>query len=226
MVALLVAGLVGGYWMWQSAGKAPSPVEPKTNITNRENTNSQPANSQSETVKESDYVFPLPDYFSRIKVKRFGQLVKATDKFEVACGAEFAGYHTGDDLEVLPEEENTGVAVHAAASGKIRQVGNVSGYGGLVVQSASLAGEELTVYYGHLNVASLKVKAGDGVTAGEVLGYLGKGCSTETSGERKHLHFAIHKGSGIDVRGYVPGKEDLAAWLDPGETLQSLGAKE
>jgi len=51
---------------------------------------------------------------------------------------------------------------------------------------------------------------------------LGKGYSDETDGERKHLHFAIHKGTKIDVRGYVQTKGELQDWLNPLPLLDNL----
>jgi len=44
---------------------------------------------------------------------------------------------------------------------------------------------------------------------------LGDHESAETDGERKHLHFGIHKGSDIDMRGYVAIEEELENWIDP-----------
>lgn len=173
-----------------------------------------------------NYFFPLPDYFSRIKIKKFGQRVLATEKFEVPCGADFSGFHNADDLEVTESELTSNVAVHAVAAGKVLQLGNVSGYGGLLIQSAKLDGKDVTIYYGHVNHLTAKVKVGDSVLAGDPIAFLGKGCSQETSGERKHLHFAISEKPGIDVRGYVPNENILQNWVNPGEWLKGLNASE
>ena len=43
---------------------------------------------------------------------------------------------------------------------------------------------------------------------------LGQGYSAETSDERKHLHLGIHKGSGIELKGYVSNKDQLTEWID------------
>jgi hypothetical protein len=43
---------------------------------------------------------------------------------------------------------------------------------------------------------------------------LGKGHSPETDGVRKHLHLGIHKGTSIDIRGYVPTQDSVEQWLD------------
>ena len=60
------------------------------------------------------------------------------------------------------------------------------------------------------------------IKAGDIIGYLGQGCSQQTDFERKHLHFAIHKGDSIDVRGYVPTLNELSSWLDPKIELRKL----
>jgi len=51
------------------------------------------------------------------------------------------------------------------------------------------------------------------------LGNLGTGFSSETDGERKHLHLAIHKGSSVNILGYVQTKALLFDWLDPAKYL-------
>ncbi len=37
----------------------------------------------------------------------------------------------------------------------------------------------------------------------------------ETDGERKHLHLGIHKGTVVDLRGYVDSELDLKNWINP-----------
>ena len=56
---------------------------------------------------------------------------------------------------------------------------------------------------------------------GDVVGVLGAAFSKETAGERKHLHFGIHKGVRLDLRGYVDAKEALANWLDPWQYIDT-----
>lgn len=179
--------------------------------------------SQPGDNKSNNY-FPLTDYFSRISVKKFGQLVKSSDQFPVTCGRPFSGFHNADDLEVTDTELNSSTPVHAVAKGKILQANRVAGYGGLLVQSAVLNSDPYTIYYGHLDPDSFTKKVGNTVSAGEVIGNLGQGCSDQTDGERKHLHFAVRMGAGVDVRGYVPSVNILSYWVNPGELLKSLGA--
>jgi murein DD-endopeptidase MepM/ murein hydrolase activator NlpD len=175
-------------------------------------------------VVQIRYHYPISDYNNRIKYKAFGQYFIGTEPIP-ACGRQFTGYHDADDLEISEAEASTDVPVYAIADGTIRQISTVSGYGGLLILQVNLEGQEVTVNYGHVSISSVKVRVGDVVKTGQFLANLGKGCSMETDGERKHLHFAIHKGSQIDLAGYVPTQAELADWLNPKEELAKIGAK-
>lgn len=146
------------------------------------------------------------------------------DRQALPCGASFIGYHDADDLEVTKAELNQPVKVHAIAAGIVREVAAVSGYGGLIVIQHTLGGRIVTANYGHINLATATVKQGDIVTPDEVIADLGDQCAPSSGGERKHLHFALHKGDAIDVRGYVVTRSALSAWIDPKQELESLGA--
>ena len=126
----------------------------------------------------------------------------------------FRGYHTGIDFETFPNEKNTAVAVSAICTGKIVRRGVISGYGGAVVQACTLNQEPITVVYGHLSIKSVTSTVGQVLKQGTAFAILGKGYSTETAGERKHLHLSIHKGKTVDVRGYVLKKSELKNWVD------------
>lgn len=165
-------------------------------------------------------IYPISNYPERIKIRKFGQYFGPADPLpKMPCGKAFVGFHTGDDLEILPGEENTDVSVLVVADGKIASARFVNGYGGLLVETATLAGEPVTIYYGHLDLDSIDKKVGDEVKAGEQIAVLGKGCSKETDRERKHLHFAIKKGTDIDFRGYVQSEQALSAWDNPAKLL-------
>jgi murein DD-endopeptidase MepM/ murein hydrolase activator NlpD len=184
--------------------------------------------SQAQTVKPtpiSDYYYPITDYNQRIQIHSYGTLVKPGDEKALICGRAFSGYHAGDDLEIKPGEASIDVSIKAIAAGTVREVSWVSGYGGLVVIEHSLNGQAVTAYYGHMNTNSVYLKTGDTVAAGQAIGNLGQGCSQQTDYERKHLHFDIHKGTTLDVRGYVPSLSILSQWLDPKAELASIGAK-
>ena len=114
----------------------------------------------------------------------------------------------------MPSEQNTAVPISAVCTGYLIYKNWVSGYGGVAIQSCQLNKQDVTIIYGHLNLASINIKLNQKVTAGTQLGVLGKGYSTETDGERKHLHLGIHKGKTISLLGYVQNPKDLNNWLD------------
>ena len=127
----------------------------------------------------------------------------------------FTGYHTGQDFETTPAEQNTDVAIYAACAGKLLVKEYASGYGGVAVQSCTLNGQAVTIIYGHLRLASVSPAVGDQLKPGQQIAVLGTGYSTETNGERKHLHFGIHKGTAVNILGYVQKQSDLSGWIDP-----------
>ncbi|ALM09558.1 MAG TPA: hypothetical protein DEB30_02085 [Candidatus Peribacter riflensis] len=136
---------------------------------------------------------------------------------------KFKGYHTGTDFELNPGETEHDVAVRAACIGRVIYRQWVKGYGGVVIQRCTLNGSPVTVLYGHLSLASVDAKIEQELAAGERIGVLGTGFSTETDGERPHLHFAIHRGADRELEGYVQTKEELDGWVDaatvPGVTV-------
>lgn len=173
------------------------------------------------------WYFPIQGYESRNQYKTFNQYI---DKAfytgrEKLFPTQFTGYHVGDDLETNPGEENQNVPVYAVSDGKITFAGPVGGYGGVIL--LNIANDSHTALYGHISLSSLKVKAGDTVKAGQKLAYLGKGFSSETAGERKHLHFAIYNGKGIYYHGYETSEAVVQSkWVDPGAYLKQKGATE
>jgi len=204
-VLLLIAGSISLYFYKKTNTTKPVPTTAQQNIVPQ----AVPA-----PVAAATLYFPMTDFASRITFRTFGQLVRTTD-IASPCGATFSGYHDADDLEVASTEVNTEVPVYAIADGTVREVGPVSGYGGLLVLGVTINGQSYTVYYGHINLGSTSLVAGSAVKAGQKLAILGAQCSVQTGGERKHLHFTIHSGTTIDVRGYVPSLDVLTAWVDP-----------
>ena len=110
---------------------------------------------------------------------------------------------------------NVDVSVGAICDGKLLLKEYASGYGGVAVEACVLKGAPVTVIYGHLKLSSIKANAGDKFFAGDTLGILGANKSSETNGERKHLHLGIHKGIGINILGYVQKQSFLSEWIDP-----------
>jgi murein DD-endopeptidase MepM/ murein hydrolase activator NlpD len=156
---------------------------------------------------------PLARSAERITKKSFGTYV--TPKNSPVQPERFTGYHTGADFETFASEAKIDVPVVAACTGKIRAVQTVSGYGGVLVQDCTVAGQKVTALYGHLRLSSISVKVGTILNTGTQFAVLGTGFSSETSGERKHLHFSLHKGTTISWKGYVSTKTALGDWLDP-----------
>ncbi len=177
------------------------------------------------TSPQAATFYPITNYASRITNRWYGKLITAADSKSLACGQPYQGYHTGDDLEVTKTELNQPVPVFAIARGTVLSAGPVSGYGGLIVIEHNLGNQTVTAYYGHINLSQTTVTQGQTVQAGQQITVLGDNCSSQTGGERKHLHFAIHQGSAVDVRGYVPNQATLANWLNPKENLASLNAQ-
>lgn len=137
----------------------------------------------------------------------------------------FSGYHTGIDFEVFDTERDDGggiVEVAAFCGGKIKEKKQTSGYGGVVAQECLVGNNAVTVVYGHLRLLSVPAEANSYVAAGDTLGVLGTHGSPETDGERRHLHFGIHRGSSVDIRGYVQSQTELKQWFDPAEYLDDL----
>lgn len=162
-------------------------------------------------------VDPIDNALGRITKKPFG--IYITPKTSPVQPERFQGYHTGTDLETTQAEQNIDVPVVALCEGKLLSARFASGYGGVMVQSCTLNGQAVTVIYGHLRWASIKNKVGDQLKAGDFLANLGTGFSSETNGERKHLHLAVHLGTSINILGYVQNKNELNGWLDPAQFL-------
>ena len=212
VIVLLGLGLVlGGYLMFQPANIR----EPEINIGARP----LPTDKSREMIpaimlEEQQAVVPLPTIGARERItkKPFGLKVTVNDS--PVSPERFSGYHTGVDFETSAEEQDIDLPVYAICAGPIRRAAFVSGYGGLVVQECTLDGEKVTVVYGHIKLASVTGAVGDLLSRGNQFAVLGRGYGSETDGERKHLHLGIHRGSGIDVRGYVQNKNELADWVD------------
>jgi hypothetical protein len=163
--------------------------------------------------KTLEFKPPLDRAKERVTKKYFGLFVAPQNS--PVQPEKFRGYHTGTDFEIFPEEADAIVSVHAICSGKLLVKKYATGYGGAAVQACVLDNQPVTVIYGHLKLASITNNVGDELKTGEAIGPLGATYSQETSGERKHLHLGIHKGSGVNILGYVQSKNELSGWIDP-----------
>ena len=156
---------------------------------------------------------PLSNALSRVTKKTFGLYV--SPGHSPISPEKFTGYHTGLDFETLPGEAKIDVPVSAVCSGPLIMKKWATGYGGVAVQSCLIDKQAVTIIYGHLRYASITATVGTKMMAGEKFAVLGTGYSSETAGERKHLHLGIHLGTSVNILGYVQNKVDLKNWLDP-----------
>ena len=167
----------------------------------------------STTQNEIKYfIEPINSANQRITHKPFG--IKVSPQNSPIQPEKFSGYHTGVDFEIFPEEKNVVVPVFAICEGKLLIKKQARGYGGLIIQSCRLNNDNVTVIYGHLDIASVTKEVGEDFYAGEQIGILGTGFSIETDGERKHLHLGIHMGNSVDTRGYVQDSDELKNWIN------------
>jgi len=191
-------------------------VNTTTVVVNNANTNTAVEADANSVV--SEFITPLDRPTKRISKKPFG--IYITPATSPVQPERFSGYHTGADFETFSDEAEAAVEVRAFCSGEIAYKQRLNGYGGVLIQQCLADNQAVTVLYGHLSLDSIGVKVGDSLAAGETLGQLGQGGSYDTDGERKHLHFGIHLGSTINVKGYVSAQSDLSSWLDPHQFLK------
>ena len=160
---------------------------------------------------EPTLVFPVDEYVERRTYKGFGEYF--SDRF--------VGYHAGEDAEYVDDASD--VPVYAISEGVIRQQRSVSGYGGLIVVEHAIDGKQITALYGHIDLNSTRFSVGDDVEMGNVLGYLGDHESTETDGERKHLHFGLYEGYDGRINGYESNEVSVLNWLNPSDVFAAGG---
>lgn len=155
---------------------------------------------------------PLTHALDRVTKKTFGMEIHP--ETSPVPNDRFNGFHVGVDFETTPEEQDTDVPVFAICDGPLLAKQYAGGYGGYALQSCELDGEPVIVLYGHLHLESITSNVKQELARGETIGFLGKGHSTETDGVRKHLHLGVHKGTKVDIRGYVPTRDLVNNWLD------------
>jgi murein DD-endopeptidase MepM/ murein hydrolase activator NlpD len=196
------------------------PHETNTNFVSNNNVNVVSATNSAANISildNSNQVTavlhqPISNALSRITKKPFGMYI--TPSTSPVQPERFSGFHTGVDFETFASEQNTDVTVSAVCDGKVLVKQRVSGYGGVLVQSCTINNEDVTVLYGHLALSSIALNVGDTVNPGDRIGLLGAPYSTDTDGERKHLHLGIHKGTTINYLGYVSTESALSDWVN------------
>jgi len=173
-------------------------------------------NNLPQNIPESNdsekFSSPIDRWSERITKKPFG--IYISPKSSPIQPERFSGYHTGSDFEIFSDEQDKDVEIKAICSGKLLEKRYVSGYGGTVVQQCEFENQDITVLYGHLKLSSIGININQQISAGDRIGILGKGFSSETDGERKHLHISIHKGTNINLAGYVQKSGQLSNWID------------
>ena len=195
-------------FFWFFARKSAAPEPPKTD----KSTNPSLSVSAVTNSNKTTWAAPISNARERIIKKPFG--IYVSPGHSPVSPEKFTGYHTGVDFETLPDEQNVDVPVFAVCDGKLIYKNWLSGYGGVAVQSCTLNNQSVTVLYGHLDVSSIAPAINSRLAAGQKIGVLGRGYSTETDGERKHLHLAVHKGAAVNLRGYVQNENELNSWID------------
>lgn len=200
-IVLIVIAI--GLTIYFVANKKPASVE-----------NSNPDNSP----EQSQFVLPIDRWQERIFKKPFG--IYITPQNSPIQPEKFKGYHTGVDFEVFPDELDKDIEIMAICKGQLLEKRYISGYGGVAIQACKLGNDDITVLYGHLKLSSIEADLGQQLSAGEKIGILGKAYSSETDGERKHLHLSIHKGKTINVAGYVQTPAELNNWINFEEIIK------
>lgn len=159
-------------------------------------------------------VFYPSDYFvDGVTKKPFGIFITPTSS--PVFPERFSGYHNAVDVEIpLGVSPTATIAVYAIADGVVAYSARAKGYGGVAAIRHTIGGVSYLAIYGHLNPALLP-RLGANVRAGAVIGYLGRGFTSQTDGERRHLHFGLYTGSDVNIAGYVQSQEELARWVDP-----------
>jgi murein DD-endopeptidase MepM/ murein hydrolase activator NlpD len=211
--AVFVGLSVGLFW-FENFSKNNVAVAPTTNQAGQVNVSLPVVNQNAISGQNTnDFQPPLDRAGERVTKKPFGIFI--TPQNSPVQPEKFSGYHTGTDFEIFPAELNATVAVRAVCAGKLAVKKYATGYGGVAVESCNLNGQPMTVVYGHLRLASIILSAGANLKVGDIIGALGNAYSSETSGERKHLHLGFHKGTNVNILGYVQSKNELSSWLDP-----------
>lgn len=207
-MAFIVVGFV-----YFSSGEKDDAVVSETDAQEEKTLQKEEVILEEDVSENPSIGVPLDQAKERVTKKPFG--IRIDQETSPVQPERFSGYHTGVDFETFPSEAMTDVAVRAICSGEVLAKRRASGYGGVLVTSCTLDDQEVTVIYGHLRLTSIARAVGERVEFGDQIGVLGTGGSSETDGERKHLHLSIHRGAMPNILGYVSLRSDLSRWLDP-----------
>lgn len=176
--------------------------------------------ANSPAVAEPDFAWPLENTKNRPLLLNFGMYVTPDpEQNPIDPPERWTGYHTAQDIEIFPDEIDKDVPVYASCDGKVIFKGEVNGYGGTLVQSCKLNTEDITVLYGHIDPHRIEVDMDQELQVGDRVGVLGSHKTRESGYNRKHLHFQIHRGTEIELSGYVSRPESLSAYINPADVI-------
>ncbi|NPC94296.1 peptidoglycan DD-metalloendopeptidase family protein [Bacillus sp. WMMC1349] len=130
-----------------------------------------------------------------------GFIRPASGRFTSGFGGRSLGNHYGIDIA----NRGSGVPIYAAAAGTVYNARYSSSYGNVVFITHHMNGQTYQTVYAHMS--SLKVRSGQRVKQGQVIGTMGN--TGRSYGQ--HLHFEIHKGlwnnsksNAVDPADYIP----------------------
>jgi murein DD-endopeptidase MepM/ murein hydrolase activator NlpD len=154
----------------------------------------------------------------------FGKTYKVTSAYgwrKDPLGRADKKHHNGVDLwgaaeTIYIEAFADGTVLHAGPSLRKKADGSVGGFGYYVVLLHKIDGKFYTSAYAHMKQGSIKVKKGQKVTAGAVLGVMG----TTGDSTGKHLHWEIWIGK---THGW---SDNGKGFLDPIEFCKAMILKE
>jgi len=139
-------------------------------------------------------------------------------------------HHNGDDIwganpKIYCEAWHDGTVVYAGTSRLKNADGSLGGVGYYVDLRSKIDGKWYVARYGHMAEGSLKVKTGQKIEAGTILGVMG---NTGASAGR-HLHFEIVEGKvhrwDLNGKGFVSPiafVEAVMAWEKLKESAQEI----
>lgn len=140
--------------------------------------------------ESSRVVFPLPTG-TWVKTSEYGtRRHPITGVYKLHSGVDFAA--------------SAGTPIFAAADGRVASAGASAGYGNLILIEHTVAGKSVATGYAHMTEASILIRAGDRVTAGQQIASVGStGYATGP-----HLHFELRPG------GANSATADPVPWLN------------
>jgi hypothetical protein len=146
--------------------------------------------TQAPVGESSRVVFPLPTG-TWVKTSDYGmRLHPITGIYKLHSGVDFAA--------------PSGTPIFAAADGRVASAGPSAGNGNLILIEHTVAGQTVATGYAHMTEASIMVRAGDRVTAGQQIASVGStGYATGP-----HLHFELRPG------GANAATADPVPWLN------------